>query len=654
MPPRKGATKSGSKGAPKRKVAASGFKLPDPIAPGVVVTDVAKKQWKIGTSIGVGGFGEIYLASDNIAQKVVGNSAEFVIKVEPHSNGPLFAEMHCYMRVARPEHIEAWKKERRLKRLGMPKYLGSGSFEYSGNKYRFMVMERFGLDLQKILEQHSKRFSFKTVYQVGIQILDVLEYIHSKEYIHADIKASNLLVGHKAGTENQVFLVDFGLACRYANDGKHKEYKYDQRKAHDGTIEFTSRDAHIGAHSRRGDLEILGYNLTHWLCSRLPWEDKLQDCNYVFGQKRAFMENIPSFISQCFPETEPPGLKEYLEYVVGLAFDEKPDYEKCRSILRDGLRARGYRDDGKLVFMSATPVPPSRKPKSRLPRKRPTKRRSEEEENLCDVSPKKIMRSSDLSPCRPRNRVNTRMCPRSSMLGISLSKPCQPEFSAVESEESMIEKENQRMLARKQKQRPKRLAIVKDTSLDNPTPQMIEIMNKIREKSASPPVCQKRHRHNSNCNGSRASPTCEDAPTQFTPAMEEVMRKRAERLSSSHSSESDGYTSSSSTSEGPAQMIYSSSSESEDSNDADATVYYSPIAPSPPSVHQQQSNNSISKSSSRGDTGRKVTNFLVSPREVAALLNDSKTVLMRTTATQTSPCIRVTRSISRQASPELF
>lgn len=124
--------------------------------------------------LGVGGFGEIYLASDNVAQKVVGNNAEYVIKVEPHTNGPLFAEMHCYMRVAKPEHIETWKKDRRLKRLGMPKYLGSGSFEYSGNKYRFMVMERFGSDLQKILEQHSKRFSFKTVYQVGIQIVSVL------------------------------------------------------------------------------------------------------------------------------------------------------------------------------------------------------------------------------------------------------------------------------------------------------------------------------------------------------------------------------------------------------------------------------------------------------------------------------------------------
>lgn len=103
----------------------------------------------------------------------------------------------------------------------------------------------------------------------------------------------------------------------------------------------------------------------------------------------------------------------------------------------------------------------------------------------------------------------------------------------------------------------------------------------------------------SNCNGNRVSPACEDAPTQFTPAMEEVMRRRAERLSSS-SSEGDGYTSSSSSGEGPTQMIYTSSSESEDSNDADATVYYSPIAPSPPSVQLQQSNNSNSKSSSRG------------------------------------------------------
>jgi len=32
----------------------------------------------------------------------------------------------------------------------------------------------------------------------------------------------------------------------HRNEGTHKEYKADPRKAHNGTIEFTSRDAHRG------------------------------------------------------------------------------------------------------------------------------------------------------------------------------------------------------------------------------------------------------------------------------------------------------------------------------------------------------------------------------------------------------------------------
>ena len=44
----------------------------------------------------------------------------------------------------------------------------------------------------------------------------------------------------------QVYLVDYGLALKYSPDGSHKVYKEDPRKAHDGTIEFTSTDAHKG------------------------------------------------------------------------------------------------------------------------------------------------------------------------------------------------------------------------------------------------------------------------------------------------------------------------------------------------------------------------------------------------------------------------
>ncbi|XP_018020116.1 serine/threonine-protein kinase VRK1 isoform X2 [Hyalella azteca] len=525
MAPRKVSKGAASKSneTPKKRVAASGYKLPDPIPEGQVITDIAKNVWVLGKSIGQGGFGEIYLAS-NDSSRVVTDGDKFVVKVEPHSNGPLFAEMHCYMRIAKPELIDAWKKERKLKRLGMPKYLGSGSFIYKSQKYRFMVMERFGSDLQKILEKLNKKFSFKTVFQIGLEILDVLEYIHDKGYIHADIKASNLLVGFQRGTENQVFLVDYGLACRYAINGQHKEYKYDARKAHDGTIEFTSRDAHIGAHSRRGDLEILGYNMTQWLCSRLPWEDNLTDCDYVAKSKRWYMDNVDKLMDKCFPDGVPPGLFEYLSYVASLTFDELPDYEKCRDILRAGLVDRGYKDDGKLVFMAATPKPVSKKPKSRV-NKGVKRRRSDEEENI-GLSPNKIVRTSPRSPCKSStNRINTRLCPRKSYLGLSLSTVALPALHFTDPEDIIIEKENEKMLERQKQMRPKRMVLKKDTSLDNPTPQMLALMAKRREKSLSPPMCNKRHKHKLG----KTTPTFDDTPTDLTPEMESIIRRREER-----------------------------------------------------------------------------------------------------------------------------
>ena len=37
--------------------------------------------------------------------------------------------------------------------------------------------------------------------------------------------------------------------------------------------------------SRRSDLEILGYVMLQWLCSRLPWENNLDNKEYVKSEK---------------------------------------------------------------------------------------------------------------------------------------------------------------------------------------------------------------------------------------------------------------------------------------------------------------------------------------------------------------------------------
>lgn len=49
---------------------------------------------------GRGSFGRIYLASDDIESEVTKLNARYVVKIEPHTNGPLFVEVHCLIRTA--------------------------------------------------------------------------------------------------------------------------------------------------------------------------------------------------------------------------------------------------------------------------------------------------------------------------------------------------------------------------------------------------------------------------------------------------------------------------------------------------------------------------------------------------------------------------
>lgn len=376
---------------PKKVVRAAGpknHKLAPRIKKGEVLTDITKKIWKIGESIGTGGFGEIYSAS-SLSEK--STNGKFVIKIEPHANGPLFSEMHFYHRAAKSSDIDEWIRQRKLSFLGMPRFIASGSHEYNKEKYRFMVMERFGKDIQKVLSENNGKMPLKAIIKISLMVLDTLEYIHSKDYVHADIKGSNLLLGYDKENQDHVYLVDFGLACKYIVNGKHKEYKEDPRKAHDGTIEFASRDAHAGSFSRRGDLETLAFNMLQWSCGELPWEENLGDCNLVKDLKNMYMDDIPSLIKGCYKGKKcPEGIKNMLVYVKKLSFTDIPEYDSLRKMLKTSLKKEGLKCDGKLEFTS------------KISLKRPSPKRSSsfDDEEFSHPSPKKRrpLKSKNNSP----------------------------------------------------------------------------------------------------------------------------------------------------------------------------------------------------------------------------------------------------------------
>lgn len=111
--------------------------------------------------------------------------------------------------------VEQWKQEHNLSNLGMPHYVASGSHIHKDSKYRFLILPRYEKDLETIL-QAKRKLNLKTVLTVSMQIIDILEYIHSKGYVHSDIKASNILLG-RAETQQTTVVEKPVLYSRTSN-----------------------------------------------------------------------------------------------------------------------------------------------------------------------------------------------------------------------------------------------------------------------------------------------------------------------------------------------------------------------------------------------------------------------------------------------------
>lgn len=103
----------------------------------------------------------------------------------------------------------------------------------------------------------------------------------------------------------------------------------------------------------RGDFEILGYNMIHWLCGSLLWDKDLSDPVAVQKQKEKAFTNISAFLNKSFHGSTPNTILKYMTLLSSMKFNETPNYEKFKRILVDGLKQLSHKPDGELEFKSS-------------------------------------------------------------------------------------------------------------------------------------------------------------------------------------------------------------------------------------------------------------------------------------------------------------
>ncbi|XP_003744502.1 casein kinase I [Galendromus occidentalis] len=278
-------------------------------------------RYRLGRKIGSGSFGDIYLGTN------ITTGEEVAIKLE------------C-VKTKHPQlHIESKFYKCMQGGVGIPQLKWCGS----EGDYNVMVMQLLGPSLEDLFNFCQRKFSLKTVLLLADQLISRIEFIHSKNFIHRDIKPDNFLMGlGKKG--NVVYIIDFGLAKKYRDSRSQTHIAYKENKNLTGTARYASINTHLGIEqSRRDDLESLGYVLMYFNRGSLPWQglranNKRQKYERISEKK---MSTSIEDLCKMFPSE----FNTYLSYCRSLRFDERPDYSYLRQLLRNLFHRQGFTYD---------------------------------------------------------------------------------------------------------------------------------------------------------------------------------------------------------------------------------------------------------------------------------------------------------------------
>ncbi len=175
------------------------------------------------------------------------------------------------------------------------------------------------------------------------QLLSRLEYVHTKSFIHRDVKPDNFLIG-LGKRQSVIHIIDFGLAKKYRDPRSHQHIPYRENKNLTGTARYASINTHIGIEqSRRDDLESLGYVLMYFIRGSLPWQGL--KANTKKQKYERIMDRKMSTSTEQLCKGYATEFRSYFEYCRSLRFEDRPDYAYLKRLFKELFYRKGFQYD---------------------------------------------------------------------------------------------------------------------------------------------------------------------------------------------------------------------------------------------------------------------------------------------------------------------
>ena len=212
--------------------------------------------------------------------------------------------------------------------------------------FSYMVMPKYGTTIHELFHARKGRFTPQSIYSLGIQLINILEQIHSAGQVFNDLKLDNLLfdlgvdVTTLRTTEENIFakynvnIIDFGFVCPYVDHESNEHLEKVQLDIFRGNMVFSSiNQLKFHSTSRRDDLISLFYLLVYLMKGgNLPGTSLANstDVNQEFQHIRDVKIKQRTH-DLCFGNTK--GLTNFKREVFSYRFKDEPRYDYLRDLL---------------------------------------------------------------------------------------------------------------------------------------------------------------------------------------------------------------------------------------------------------------------------------------------------------------------------------